>query len=257
VPLGTRYRGRRAAAGSNEGVEHVRVLIVEDHQSVGETIQAAVAREHRVVAVAASGRDAHRILAAGDVDCVILDLHLPDVDGFELLRDIRSSYGAVKIVVFTAFALPETRRRALAGGANGFVAKTSSVRDLLGALAAIAEGDTWFPDISMPHWPEDLPGHGKAVTGRRLDVLRAAAAGFPTSEIATYLGITPGTVEDHIQAVKERLGARTLAAMVHAAVRTGLISPFKPDLPPPAPARPGGDLTSDSLVGSATCHRST
>jgi DNA-binding NarL/FixJ family response regulator len=208
----------------------MRILIVDDHLSVAELYSSALAGEHEKVGVAITGADVLPRLRTGGYDCVLLDLVLPDVDGIELLAQIKRTYTHVKVIAATGWDVPELYVRARENGADGFVPKAQGLRPLRAALAAVAAGGTWFPDQAPPV-PAQSGVH--PITERQVDILRALAAGYHENEIADWLGITTGTVEEHIAHLKVRFHARTVAELVHAAIRAGDLSPLRPAIPPP------------------------
>jgi two-component system response regulator EvgA len=212
----------------------MRILIVDDHLCVAELYSSALAGEHEKVGIEIKGCDVLPRIRRGGYDCVLLDLCLPDVDGIDLLADIKRAYPHVKVLATTGWDVAELRVRATNNGADAFVPKAQGLAPLRSALAAVAEGRTWFPAEThlTPRGPGEHP-----ITDRQLDVLRALAAGYHAQDIAVWLGITKGTVDEHITHLRERLQARTVAELVHAAIRAGLLSPLRPSVPPlPPPA---------------------
>jgi DNA-binding NarL/FixJ family response regulator len=209
----------------------MRVLVVEDHRMVAELYVSALSAEHEV-GVETTGGAVLRRLRSAKYDCVLLDLVLDDVDGFEVLAEIKRTYPYVKVIVATGWDVPELHVRARESGADGFVVKQQGLAPLRSALAAVAAGRTWFADHTdpLPRRPGEHP-----ITRRQLDIFRALAAGYHENEIAEWLGITTGTVEEHVTHLKQIFRARTVGELVHAAIRAGLQSPLRPSVPPPPP----------------------
>jgi DNA-binding NarL/FixJ family response regulator len=204
-------------------------LIIDDHLFVAEAIASAIGKEHQPVGIALRGTDALTLLRTQAADCVLLDLYLPDIDGFDLLRQIKDEHPAIKVVAMSGYNPQEFRMRAQAAGAEGFVAKGTSLTILRAALAAVAQGQRWFADDDASEQPAAVAG----LTDRKLEILRALACAYHAHEVATYLQLATATVEEYIEQLKQRFRARTSVELVHAAMRAGLIGPLRPPLPPP------------------------
>ena len=115
-----------------------RLLVVEDDPEIAYLLSVVLAGEDREVVLAATGEEARRVLEAGNVDLVILDLILPDVDGRSLLSQVRDDQqtAAVPVVVLTARAGPDTRQDCYRLGADAFVPKPFDPDQLAADVAA-------------------------------------------------------------------------------------------------------------------------
>ena len=117
-------------------MEHLKILVVEDEPSIADNIAYALTTEGFTPVRCATGEEARRGLAAGDIALVILDLGLPDVGGFDLLREIRKS-SAVPLIVETARAEEVDRIVGLEMGADDYVVKPVSPRELTARVRAV------------------------------------------------------------------------------------------------------------------------
>ena len=133
-------------AGAVSGMAHVRggelpvvhVLVVEDDPRLSAAIRRALRAEAIVADVVATGREAVMAVRAGEFDAVVLDVMLPDVDGFEICRQLRDERLWVPVIMVTARDAVEDRVRGLDGGADDYLVKPFSIAELLARLRALA-----------------------------------------------------------------------------------------------------------------------
>ncbi len=226
----------------------MKFLLIDDHALIREAL-CSVLRELRsdaVVLEAAScqqGTDLMREHA--DVSLVLLDLRLPDRDGFDMLAVLRETYPAVGIVMLSAFNDRDNVIRALDQGALGFISKTSSRDVLLGALRLVLAGGVYIPpeilaapapspagaapaarppDSGPPPSPADL-----GLTERQVDVLALMMLGRSNKLICRALDLAEPTVKNHVSAILKALKVsnRTEAVLAVAALGWKLPSPGK------------------------------
>ena len=160
--------------------------------------------------------------AAAPPDVVVLDINLPGVSGFELLRRILKRDADAKIIVFTMNDDPVFAARAIEGGARGYVAKNEDPRVFIKAIRAAAEGERYlsnafalklaFADQSRANNPLD------ALNGREIEILRNLADGKDMTEIAHILKVSYKTVANNCILLKRKLGARSKADLLRIAV---------------------------------------
>ncbi|MBE7471122.1 MAG: DNA-binding response regulator [Anaerolineae bacterium] len=207
----------------------IRLLIVDDHEIVREGLETLLAEETSVSVVgqAANGAEAVALAAELQPDVILMDLVMPELDGIEATRQIRSAGLASQILVLTSFADDQKVREAIEAGAIGYLLKDVLKADLLRAIQAAAQGKpTLHPEaqsylmrqVSAPAAPLSKSN----LTERELDVLRLIASGQSNKEIAVTLHLTEGTIKGYVSAILAKLGVadRTQAALY--AVKHGL-----------------------------------
>jgi DNA-binding NarL/FixJ family response regulator len=160
--------------------------------------------------------------ASAAPDVVVLDINLPGVSGFELLRRILKRDANAKIIVFTMNDDPVFAARAIEGGARGYVAKSEDPRVFIKAIRAVAAGERYlsntlalklaFADQSRANNPLD------ALNGREIEILRNLADGKDMTEIAHILKVSYKTVANNCILLKRKLGARSKADLLRIAV---------------------------------------
>jgi DNA-binding NarL/FixJ family response regulator len=192
----------------------MRILIVADHPMVIEGCRGMLSGQKDIEVLEA--HDANEALdsyASAAPDVVVLDINLPGVSGFELLRRILKRDANAQIIVFTMNDDPVFAARAIEGGARGYVAKNEDPRVFIKAIRAVAAGERYlsntlalklaFADQSRASNPLD------ALNGREIEILRNLADGKDMTEIAHILKVSYKTVANNCILLKRKLGARS------------------------------------------------
>lgn len=199
----------------------IRLLIADDEDLLRSALASLLALEDdlAVVAEAATSTDAVRLAREHRPDVAVLDLEMPPADGLRAAEEIGAEL-PTRIVLVTRHARPAVLRRALAAGVRGFVPKTTSASRLAEIIRDVAAGRRYVDaDIAAAALTEDeCP-----LTGRELEVLRAARTGASVNEIAAQVHLAPGTVRNYLSAAMTKLQAPTRHAAAHRAWQQGWI----------------------------------
>jgi two-component system response regulator NreC len=205
----------------------IRVALVDDHHLVREGLRLVLAGDDRfeVVGEAATQADASSLVAGSRPDVLVLDLTFPDGDALPLVRDLRSQYPDLRIVVLTMHSDPETVRQALAAGASGYLVKGAHSQELFAAIRAVARGERYLHssvtgaivDDSV-RWLRTGP-----MSIREREILTLLASGLPPAERGPRLAISIHTVRRHIANLSTKLGLRGTNALTRYAIRHGLV----------------------------------
>lgn len=209
----------------------LKFLVVEDHPLVREGVCRLLLQFPQKVEIveASDGDVALSILEQDDsFDLVLVDLAMPNLDGFALLDILRGRYPAIPVAVLSAYEDPPTVNRAIKNGASGFVSKSSSGEEILEALQDILNGQIVRPnkggkEARLGMLPERKVANGKVrpqeigLTERQAQVLALMIQGLPNREIGRQLGLTEGTVKVHATAVFKILGVNSRAEAMVAA----------------------------------------
>lgn len=226
----------------------IRVLLVDDHPVVrtGYARLLEQAGDMQVVAEADSAEQAlERWSAGAQADVVITDLAMPGAGGLELIRRLLARAPDARVLVFTMHEGEALVRRAFDAGAHGVVAKSSppqvlvqAVRSvhaagahaLAGVGAAAAGGVTGVPGVVGAAGAAGLSDRERLalLTEREFALFRLLAQGHALPECARLLGLSGKTVSNYQTLIREKLGVGTSAALVHLAIRTGVIAPAAP-----------------------------
>ena len=209
--------------------EPIRVFIVDNHEVVREGLAAVLARggDFEIVGTARSGEEALQKLSSVRADVVLLDLHLPGMNGIEACRHIAEERLSVQPVILSALLDEESVQEALMAGARGYVVKDVEADHLRATIRSAARGQvTIDPKIAsgLVRWAARLPLSNEPVL-RPIEcrITRLLGRGLSNKEIGQALGISPHTVKSHLIQVFDKLGAATRAEAVAIALRKGLI----------------------------------
>jgi DNA-binding NarL/FixJ family response regulator len=208
----------------------IRLMIVDDHEVVRTGLESLVeGTEIEVVAKAADGGDAVKMVKQNKPDVVLLDIRMAEGDGLEILEELRQKYPDLRIVMLSTYDNPTYVARANALGAADYVLKGSSRSQMLGAIKAVAAGEAPTQFGVMKRVAGAMATRQKesdpeiALTQRETQVLRHLALGLSNREIGRSLKISIETVKEHVQHLLRKINAtdRTQAAVW--AVRKGLV----------------------------------
>jgi DNA-binding NarL/FixJ family response regulator len=186
----------------------------------------------RVVGEAANGREAVEQAIELKPDVAVVDIGMPELDGVEVVRQIRKAVPITKVLVLTMHESDQMVQRALAAGAHGYLLKSDLTECLAKAVKAVSEGKRFLTpkvsEIVLEGFLETRSRHrqgeraGARTTPREIEIIRLLAEGETNKEIAAQLGITVRTVETHRAKIMLKLGLHSLAELIHYAMRHGI-----------------------------------
>lgn len=204
----------------------IRAVLVDDHPVVrmGYARLLDQAGDIAVVGEADDGEAAYALVPRVDPDVVVTDLSLPGFGGLELVRRLRARDPDLRILVFTMHESPVLVRRALEFGASGFLAKSSAPNALVAAVREVVRGRP-VPAGERGGAQQDEGNLLENLTPREFEVFRQLALGRSPGECARVLHLSLKTVANYQTILKDKLGVATTAALVHLALRHGVICP--------------------------------
>lgn len=162
---------------------------------------------------------------------LLLDLHLPGLDGLTLLPKLRQQWPDLQVLVFSTAAAPELIERVAAAGASGFVPKSADAEQLLGAIRAVCAGEKAFPKSSRitstsfksaPATTADPLLRLHRLSGREREIIGLIRTGLTSREIAERLCLAEFTVGTHRRNIMHKLEMSNVAALVQFAIDHGL-----------------------------------
>lgn len=201
----------------------VRIVIVEDHLMFREVLRKICEHDlqHKVVGEAADGKKAVEVIEALRPDMVLLDLHLPNLDGFEVIEKIRKAQPDLVILLLSSHCDDFTVYRAEKAGVQGFVDKnTNSVASLKQAIGQVAQGKASFSEAFnriRAKRRADPQSFDKVLGNRERTVLALVGQSLRDSEIAEKLEISEQTVATHRLNIIRKLGLANTAELVRYA----------------------------------------
>ncbi|HEY5227853.1 MAG TPA: response regulator transcription factor [Opitutaceae bacterium] len=215
----------------------MKIVIVEDERLFRDVLRKACSADlgHEVVGEAGTGREALSVVPSALPDLLVLDIHLPDMDGLEVLRALRRKRALIKTLVISSYFDEYTLCRIEQAAVQGFIDKsTNTVAELSLAITAIEGGATYFPkpftEARRAHSRNPV-AFDKVLTDREQTILGLVGEPLSDAEIAAQLKLSPETVEKHRFNIMRKLGLRSRAESARFARRCGLT-------PPPVAFRP-------------------
>ncbi len=213
-------------------MDKVRLLLVDDHALVREGIRALLALypDMEVVGEAANGQEAIEKARDLSPDVVLMDIAMPGLGGLEATLEIRSTRPTARVLVLTQYDNREYVRRFLSAGAAGYVLKKALGTELVSAIRAVHQGGSFLhPDVATAVIEGYLQRGGEedayeALSDREKQVLKLAAEGYTSREIAEMLGLSVKTVMGHRTNLMEKLNLHNRTELVKYAIAKGLIS---------------------------------
>jgi len=213
----------------------MKILVVDDHVLIRQAMQGVLKRVRRdaVVLEASNSSSAMQAIAEQpDIELILLDLTLPDRDGFSVLAELRERHPAIAVVVLSAVQDPANVMKALELGARGFIPKSAQGDVILNALRLVISGGTYVP-------PEILAGGGLSqpalrqiavnqasptatgLTDRQLEVLALMMQGKNNKTICRMLDLAEPTVKNHVTAILKALKVTSRTEAVILATKMG------------------------------------
>jgi DNA-binding NarL/FixJ family response regulator len=225
--------------------EPPRVLVVDDHPMWRHGVAASLEEAGCPVAgTAGDGAQALRVAAATRPEVVLLDLHLPDLSGAEVIRRLLAADPEIRIVVLSASGERQDVLDAVTAGATGYLVKSAQFSEMLEAVRAAAAGRAVFtPGLAglvLGEYRRLAAGGGQAeatagarpaageavpapqLTERETEVLRLVAKGMTYPQIASLLVLSPRTVQNHVQNTLIKLQLHNKAQLVRYAMEQGM-----------------------------------
>jgi DNA-binding NarL/FixJ family response regulator len=210
----------------------LRMLVVDDQQIEREGLATILDMlpDVSVVGSAGDGAEALELVARHRPDVVLLDLHMPVLDGVAATRRIVAEHPSSAVLILTTFGEDDDALEALRAGARGVLTKDAGHEEISRALHQAAAGHVTLAAplqarLLAAATPPDIPARVEfpdGLTAREAEVLGLIGAGFTNREIAERLVVSEATVKTHINHVFAKIGARDRAAAINYAALHGL-----------------------------------
>ena len=198
----------------------IRVLIAEDQGMVRGALATLLSLEEDIEVVAQVPRGDQVIDAAraAEPDVALLDIEMPGMTGLEAAESLRSEVPGCRVLILTTFGRPGYLRRAMEGGAAGFLLKDAPASELAAAIRRAVAGER----IVDPGLAAAALSQGECpLTPREHEVLAGSREHATVAELAAALFLSPGTVRNHLSSVMQKLDARNRAEAVRRAEERG------------------------------------
>jgi len=211
-------------------VHQARIFLADDHTLLLEAFTNLLEPKYEVVGTATDGREMLKQVKQLKPDVVVLDINMPNLNGFDAGEKLKKTLPDIKLLFLTVNEDPELVTEAFRIGANGYLLKNSASSELFQAIDAVLGGSNYVtPSIakdmisSFIKNPAGSKVHGN-LTLRQREVLQLLAEGKTMKEIASILSITPRTVAFHKYQMMEELDIKTNSELIQYAIKHGFVS---------------------------------
>jgi len=213
----------------------IRVLLADDHPVVRVGLRALVNDEPDMEVVGEAGNGAQVVAMREQLqpDVIVMDISMPEMDGLEATRRIRSHCAACQVLILTVHAHERYLFPVLKAGAAGYVLKSTADTELVNAIRTVAQGGAFLYPSAMRMVLEDYlarrregaeQDHYEKLSERERDVLKLIALGFTAGEVAEKLVVSPKSVETYRARIMQKLNLDNRAALVQYALSHGLLA---------------------------------
>lgn len=212
----------------------IKVLLADDHNIVRNGIRMLLETDQniRIAGEAINGLEVLRQISRGeDIDLVLADINMPGMDGITLLRELKSSGLATKVVILSMHDEEKYVMQAFLQGASGYLLKNIGAEELIFAVKHIHQGSRYLcAELAMKMVDKlsTIPFSAKELStefsSRELEVLKLISEGLTSSEMSDKLFISKRTIEGHRQSLIDKTGSKNTAALIRFAVINGIVS---------------------------------
>jgi len=216
-------------------MEKIRIILADDHAILREGIKALLEKQGNmeVVAEASNGQEAVSKVSQFQPDIVVLDISMPMMEGLEATRRIKREAPDVKVLILTMYDDSEYFFQLLRAGASGYVTKKAVGKDLITAIEAVYNGESFFcPSMSksllldyLRLAKDDEKAEQEELTPREREIVKLIAEGYTNQQIAELLHRSIKTIESHRANILRKLDIHDSIELVKYAVRKKLIEP--------------------------------
>jgi DNA-binding NarL/FixJ family response regulator len=214
----------------------IRILIADDHEMIRTGLRKILEGRDgwTVCGEAVNGREAVTKARELKPDVVVLDFAMPELNGLEVIRQIRATLPQTEVLILTMHESEQLARAVLAAGARGFVLKSDAGQTIAAAVEQLGQHHSYFTtSVSHvvlqgylhPAEPTEENLIGKRLTAREREIVQLIAEGRSSKEVADALGISVKTVETHRVNLMRKLELHSVSELVHYAIRNQIVEP--------------------------------
>jgi DNA-binding NarL/FixJ family response regulator len=215
----------------------MRILVADDHDLMRLGIRALLGSHEgwEICAEASNGREAITKTELLKPDIVILDISMPEMNGIEAARRIRTMFPSVEVLILSVHYSDQLIREIINAGVRGFLVKGDSVRDFITAVESVSKHKSFFTpraaDVilsktngdSLNEEPPELAS--ERLTPREREIVQLLAEGKSSKDVAKSLSISVKTVETHRANIMRKLDLHSVSELVRYAVRNQIVEP--------------------------------
>ncbi len=217
-------------------METINILLVDDHTLIREGLKLILKKNKifKIIGEASNGVEAIRYIDknASKIHVVMLDITMPELDGFEVAKIVRQNHPEIKILALTMHSEESYITKMIDVGVHGYVLKDSNLEDLSTAIKTILEGKSYYSSDVSAIMINSLMNKDKKkennelenLTEREIQIINLITEGFKSSEIADQLKLSTRTIEVHRRNLMKKLDVKNTAELVSFVLKSKLIS---------------------------------
>ena len=212
----------------------IRILLVDDHKIIRDGLRALIAGEKdmEVVAEAENGRKAVALVKQKDPDIVVMDIHMPDLNGIDASKTILAENPNVKIIALSVHSTTRYIKEMLKAGVAGYLVKHCAYEELATAIHNVMNNKPYLSSQIIDTVINDYAAHSltdktsafSTLSLREREILQLVAEGLTSEDIASRLFISIKTVSAHRRHIMKKLNLNSVAELTRYAISEGLIS---------------------------------
>ncbi|WKA55014.1 response regulator [Planococcus shixiaomingii] len=207
----------------------IEVILVDDHAILRDGLKTLIGQESdmKVVGEVTGSGQLMQMLPQLDPDVIMMDINMPDMNGIELTKWVKSNYPSIKIIVLTMYKNDEYFMAAIREGADAYLLKDSPSADVISAIRTVSNGESVIPAIMTKkllslHQTENK-SEDNALSPREMEVLLGLVEGLSNKEIADRLYISDKTVKIHVSNIFKKLDVKSRSQAIIYAVQNQLV----------------------------------
>jgi DNA-binding NarL/FixJ family response regulator len=207
----------------------IKVCITDDHELIREGFKKLIAREEDITLVgeARSGAETIEVLEQNGCDVLVLDINLPDKNGLEVLKDIRTLFPKTKVLILSMYPEERYATRALKNGASGYITKDSAPVEMIDAVRKIEEGGQYISQALAEQLVSSYRGKWKTaphenLSDREFEILLLLGKGKSVNTISRELYLSSNTVNTYKRRIFEKMQFASKAELIQYVLRQGL-----------------------------------
>ena len=212
--------------GRNLSENRISVLAVDDHPLLREGIASVLegASDLKLVAQAASGREAIEMYRQHRPDVTLMDIQMPGLNGIETLIEIRKEFPSARLIMLTVYRGDAQARNAIKAGAAGYLLKSMVQKELRETIRIVHSGQRYIPAEIASELANSMAY--ESLSEVEIEVLRLVATGFSNKRVAAALEVPEETVKSRMKSILGKLGASDRTHAVTLALKRGVIEMY-------------------------------
>lgn len=209
----------------------IKVTITDDHPTIAEGIRSMfeAKTEIQVGQIFTTAKATLENINEENTDVLLLDINLPDMDGFEVCKQVKKKYPGIQILAFTSYKESSFLRSIIQNGAAGFLLKNSTFDEIMLAIVTVFNKEEYIQnemkELLLSESLSRKTNHTfiPKLTRREKEILNLILEEFTTQQIADQLFVSPRTVETHRLNLIQKLGVKNTAGLVKVTIERGLL----------------------------------